>query len=297
MKRIWAFLLSVFFCLSLLAEGKRMTLHDGAQIYYDEYGEGEVVLLLHGHTLDGRMWKEQIKVLKDSFRVIVPDFRGYGLSSDPIEGVEFTYADDIVEMMDSLKIDKAHVVGLSMGAYIAGDMVAMCPQRLHTCMMVAGEICNRPGPSQPKTREERERQRLNNKKSFQNAGSWEAYKKNRVEQLIKRAGSHGEEMREELTRMIMEWGAWQSQHVTARVYYGLEAWAKLKETKPTVPSLIIYGEKEGAGRSRMLDYLPNSSQIKFSDCGHMVNMEQKDLFNKVLLEWLTLHPENIKKSY
>ena len=117
-----------------------MSLHDGARIYYEDEGEGEVVLLLHGHTLDRRMWAGQVKVLKDSFRVIVPDFRGYGLSSDPIEGVQFTYADDLIEMLDFLNISKVHVVGLSMGGYVAGDLLAMYPKRLLSCMMVAGEI-------------------------------------------------------------------------------------------------------------------------------------------------------------
>lgn len=289
MKRFWTFLFSMLFSISLFAEGKTMILHDGAQIYYDDYGAGEVVLLLHGHTLDRRMWAEQVKVLKDSFRVIVPDFRGYGLSSDPIEGKQFTYADDLIEMLDSLNISKVHVVGLSMGGYVAGDLLAMYPKRLLSCMMVAGEICNRPGPTMPKTREAKEKQRQSNAKALR--GGLVAYKIERIDQLVQRAGSHGEEMRQALTTMILEWGAWQAQHVTCRVYYGRDAWARLNEIKPNVPSLIIYGEKEGAGRSRMLDCLPDADQLTFPDCGHMVNMEQPAMFNETLLRWLRNHRE------
>ena len=291
MKRFLLFLFGMVISSSLFAEEKVMTLHDGARIYYDDIGKGEVVLLLHGHTLDKRMWAEQVKVLKDSFRVIVPDFRGYGLSSDPIEGVQFTYADDLIEMLDSLDISKVHVVGLSMGGYVAGDLLAMYPSRLLSCMMVAGEICNRPGPTMPKTREERERQRQWNAKSLK--VGLVNYKIDRINQLVARAGSHGEEMRQPLTVMILEWRAWQAQHVTCRVYYGRDAWARLKETKPNVPSLIIYGEKEGAGRSRMLDYLPDADQLTFEDCGHMVNMEQPALFNETLLRWLRNHRERL----
>ncbi|MCQ2193483.1 MAG: alpha/beta hydrolase [Paludibacteraceae bacterium] len=291
MRFVWAFLFSFYLTFSLSAEGKWITLHDGAQIYYEEYGLGEVVFLLHGHTLDRRMWNEQVGALNGKWRVIVPDFRGYGLSSDPVEGVQFTYADDLIEMMDSLRISKAHVVGLSMGAYVAGDMLAMYPSRLISCMMVSGEICNRPGPSQPKTREERKNQQVWNIQTLNRFHGLENYKRNRVEQLMKYTGPRGEEIREPLTEMIMAWRAWQAQHYTCRVYYGRDAWKRLQEVKPNVPSLIIYGEKENEGRSRMLDYLPDAEQRTFKDCGHMVNMEQRALFNETLLKWLWNHRE------
>ena len=61
-------------------------------MYYEEHGSGEPVLLLHGHTLDRRMWDGQVAVLQDRWRVIVPDLRGYGKTSDPAEGYQFTHA-------------------------------------------------------------------------------------------------------------------------------------------------------------------------------------------------------------
>lgn len=287
MRRAFLILFGFIAALPLFAEGREATLRDGARIHYEDDGAGEVVLLLHGHTLDRRMWEQQVEVLKDSFRVLVPDFRGYGLSSDPVEGVQFTYADDIMELLDTLGIAKVHAVGLSMGAYVAGDLLAIFPKRLSSCVMVAGEICNRPGPTSPKTKEAKANQRAGNAQLLRNGV--QAYKRSRVEQLVQRAGSHGEEIRRPLEAMIMEWGAWQVSHVTSRVYYGKDAWERLKKTKPDVPSLIIYGEKEGAGRSRMLDCLPNARQLSFPDCGHMVNMEQPGMFNETLLKWLRTH--------
>ena len=51
--------------------------------------------------------------------------------------------------MDSLQIDKAHIVGLSMGGFVAGDMVALHPERMLSCTMASGMIRNSPGPSEP----------------------------------------------------------------------------------------------------------------------------------------------------
>lgn len=276
-------------CLFLLpffanAENGKISVGKGQKIYYEEYGQGEPVILLHGHTLDRRMWKGQVELLRDSFRVIVPDLRGYGLSSDPLPAQQFTYTDDVIALMDSLSIGKAHVVGLSMGAYVAGELLAMHPDRVLSCMMVAGEICGRPGPSTPKTKEERERQRIGNEKILRQG--LDKYKNDRVEDLIRRAGSRGEEMRDALTEMIMEWGAWQVTHVTARIYYGQEAFQSLKRNKPDVRTLIVYGELEGKKPSRMLNYLPHAEQITIPNCGHMVNMEQPEQFNSLLLRWL-----------
>lgn len=257
-------------------------------MYYEVHGQGVPVLLLHGHTLDRRMWNEQVKVLEPEYTVVVPDLRGYGLSSDPAEGYQFTHADDVVTLMDSLQLDQAHIVGLSMGAFVAGDLLAMFPERVLSCVMVGGELVNYTGPSHPRSASEIEsaRQRI---ASVQKKGL-ETYKKERVETLIRIGGSRREEMRANITPQIMEWGAWQALHVTCRVYYGQDAWVKYKAAPTQIPYLIIYGQKEGAARSRMLSVAPWGRQLSFDDCGHMVNLEQPERFNQTLLDWLHEHP-------
>ncbi|MCQ2606019.1 MAG: alpha/beta hydrolase [Bacteroidales bacterium] len=274
----------IIFCIPLISFPNTILLNDGGYIYYEEYGVGEPVILLHGHTLDRRMWNEQVNVLKEHYRVITPDFRGYGLSSNPIEDKQFTYADDIIQMLDSLHIEKTHVIGLSMGAYVAGDLLAIYPDRLTSCMMVSGEISNRPGPTSPKTGEEKRKQQLNNQYLLKDGV--EAYKMKRINELITRAATHNENMKAALTQMITDWGAWQILHTTVRVYYGNDAFSKLRKTKPKIQTLIIYGAKEQHTTSRLLQYLPNSKQITAPNCGHMVNMEQPSWFNDIVVNWL-----------
>ena len=62
--------------------------------------------------------------------------------------------DDVLTLMDSLRIEKAHVVGLSMGSFVAGDLLAIHPERLLSCVMASGGIHPSKGPSEPMTAEE-----------------------------------------------------------------------------------------------------------------------------------------------
>lgn len=280
---IYAFLIFAA-CIASSEAQNTIPVSNGGTMYYEEWGEGEPVIFLHGHTLDGRMWNGQVELLKDKFHVVVPDMRGYGKSSDPEEGHQFCHMDDIITLMDSLHMEKAHVVGLSMGAYVAGDMVAICPERLISCVMVSGETCRFTGPSHPRTVKEKaeKRQNIANVKK-----DVRAYKRRRVNGLLNACYvGNREKIRPELEREIMDWGAWQALHITGRVYYGEEAWAILVKRKPEVPSLIIYGANENTSKGYSLPYLPNGKMKTFKQCGHMVNLEQPELFNETLQDWL-----------
>lgn len=284
-------MVACFIAFSTVQAQSTVTFKGGGQMYYEDTGgDGEVVLFLHGHTLDHRMWDGQVELLKDRYRVVVPDLRGYGKSANPEEGYQFTHADDAIALMDSLGIEKAHVVGLSMGAYVAGDMVALFPERLITCVMVSGETAAFTPPGTPRSAKE-----IANRKSSiaKVKADVEGFKRRRVEGLLGACHpSNRAKLRAELTREIMDWGAWQNLHVTGRVYYGAQAWNRLKKNKSTVPSLIIYGESERVSKGYSLPYLPNGKLNVFKQCGHMVNLEQPEKFNATLLKWLEDHPEN-----
>ncbi|MBR6263599.1 MAG: alpha/beta hydrolase [Prevotella sp.] len=276
----------LFFICSSFAQST-IPIADGGVMYYEETGSGEPVLLLHGHTLDRRMWDGQVEYLKESFRLIVPDMRGYGKTTDPREGYQFTHMDDILTLMDSLHIEKAHVVGLSMGAYVAGDMVALCPERLLSCVMVSGETCRFTSPRIPRNSKEVAERRRNIASVKKDV---EGYKRRRVNGLLGACYvGNREKIRPELEKEIMDWGAWQALHVTGRVYYGQDAWAALVKTKPQVPSLIIYGENEKTSKGYSLPYLPNGKLVSVKQCGHMVNLEKPEEFNEMLLQWLENH--------
>ena len=80
---------------------------DHGTLYYEECGEGQPVILVHGHSLDHRMWDGQFADLARDYRVIRYDLRGYGLSSPQTEDFQFTHVEDLVALMDSLHIENA----------------------------------------------------------------------------------------------------------------------------------------------------------------------------------------------
>jgi pimeloyl-ACP methyl ester carboxylesterase len=86
---------------------------------YDECGAGLPVVLLHGFPHDRTLWSPQMGAFVDQCRCIAPDLRGFGDSRvEPPFSMD-RYADDVVELLDKLGIERAVIGGLSMGGYIA----------------------------------------------------------------------------------------------------------------------------------------------------------------------------------
>ena len=287
MKRNTLFLAATILLSSCFTQPKvesgYISVSDGAQIYYEAVGEGTPVILLHGYTLDLRMWDPQVKpLLEAGYRVIRPEMRGYGHSSKQQPGQQFTHLDDMMTVMDSLHIAKAHVVGLSMGSFVASEMVAMHSDRLLTATLASGNIRNMPGPSTPF-----DSLVLARKDSViaQNlAQGIDKWKEEWIEKLVSGGGSNREAIRESVTQQVNDWDGWQLINREMRNYYGYEAWDTLKARQPEIPVLILSGEKEGKGKNPMLQYLPNSRQVIIPDCGHMSNMEKPDEFTRLILE-------------
>ena len=258
----------------------------GGRVYYEEKGRGEPLLLLHGHSLDRRMWNGQFKPFSRYFRTIRLDFRGYGRSSEQREDMPMTHADDVLALMDALGIEQANVVGLSMGAFTAGDLLAMHPERLLRCVMASGGIRKAsPGPSEPM--DSAESTRRDQEIAALQAKGIDVMKREWLEQLMASGGSQRERMRKPLWHMISDWTAWQPLHKEVRLFYGKEAWAALQKEKPDVPVLMLTGETEHKGRKPAeLGFLPKGQHQVLPDCGHMMNMEQPDSFNQVVLHFL-----------
>ncbi len=256
---------------------------EGGKIYYESQGEGTPVILLHGHTLDMRMWDPQMKpLLVAGYRVIRPEMRGYGHSSKQAAGLQFTHLDDMITVMDSLHIDKAHIVGLSMGSFVASEIVAMHPERVITATLASGNIRKMAGPSTPF--DSLEIARKDSIIAVNKAQGVENWKEEWIEKLVSGGGSNREAIRESVAQQVHDWDGWQLLNREMRLYYGYEAWDTLKARCPEIPVLIVSGEKEGKGKNPMLKYLPNAHQIVIPDCGHMSNMEKPTEFTSLMLE-------------
>lgn len=103
---------------------------NGIELYYEEQGEGAPLILLHGLGANRAMFKREMEHWGASYRVIGLDSRGHGRSNKPAEFTLNDHIEDTVALLDHLGIQKAHVLGVSMGSYIAQGIALAHPERM-----------------------------------------------------------------------------------------------------------------------------------------------------------------------
>lgn len=257
-----------------------------AQIYCEELGTGEPIIFIHGHTLNHDMWDLQFFEFAKKYRAIRYDIRGYGYSSQQKENEQFTHAEDLKVLMDSLKIDKAHIIGLSLGGYIGADMLGWFPERIESAVLASGNVRPLPKPSIPM--DENESAKREQEIAAVKKNGIDAMKREWFNGLMKSGGTNNELMLHPLWSMIYQWDAWQPLHKEARVIAGDDAYDKLKKNKPNIPVLIVEGKSLNnhySDQPEILQYLPQGKFVIVEDAGHMLNMEQPRSFNDVIIEF------------
>lgn len=108
---------------------------NGARLWYDEAGSGQTVLLLHGGLGDSGLWEPVVPFLAERFRTIRTDLRFYGRSTGP--NAPWSWQEDAIGVLDALGIERAAIVGLSMGGKLALDVALAHPDRLWAVAGVA----------------------------------------------------------------------------------------------------------------------------------------------------------------
>lgn len=128
---------------------------NGLNIHYSVAGEGVAVVLVHGFLGSGEEFtspppylppEEQASfetlfdALSEDYRVIVADSRGHGNSGKPHDAEQYgmEMVNDIVRLLDHLQVDKAHVVGYSMGAFVSAKLLEVHPDRVHSVILGGG---------------------------------------------------------------------------------------------------------------------------------------------------------------
>ncbi len=133
---------------------------NGVKIRYVSAGEGQPVVLIHGWMSDSSMWGRDPAgntkldaAFTPGFRLIAIDCRGHGKSDKPHDPAQYgpAMAEDIVRLLDHLKIEKAHLVGYSSGTFLAGHVAANHPERVLSIVYAAQapiiEASPKPDPS------------------------------------------------------------------------------------------------------------------------------------------------------
>ena len=108
---------------------------NGTRLYYEVSGEGEPVVLLHGLGANTSVWDETFNALSRQYRVVRYDMRGYG-RSDRYTVAPYTHEGDLRALLQSLRIDKAHIIGQSFGALQGLNYALAYPDHTESLIMV-----------------------------------------------------------------------------------------------------------------------------------------------------------------
>lgn len=144
--RGWMLLLAVVlgvsdaYAQSSEASGRTATLN-GIEMYYETIGQGEPLVLLHGFYGSGASWASVVPELATSYRVIVPDLRGHGRSTNPAK--QFTHrqsALDVFALLDSLGVRRFKAMGISAGGMALLHMATQQPSRVEAMVLIGATI-------------------------------------------------------------------------------------------------------------------------------------------------------------
>ena len=139
-------LLVVALCVSLGAQAIRQG-RTANGIAYDVRGSGPFLVLLTGSNLDRRMWNREAEWLSKSYTVVRYDLRAHGESDTATK--EFSHLADLTELLETLKIQKATLIGLSAGAFIALDAALDIPNRVERMVLAGPGVSGYTGKNPP----------------------------------------------------------------------------------------------------------------------------------------------------
>ncbi|MEV6039473.1 alpha/beta hydrolase [Nonomuraea sp. NPDC052116] len=126
-----------------------MLIIDDVKIAYEEAGPATplgTVVLVHGGTTDMRLWEHQFHALAERYRVIRYDWRGHGRSGDA-EG-EVCHHEDLLAVMDALGVERAALVGNSMGGAYATEVALAAPSRVAALALISSGLAGHPWPQE-----------------------------------------------------------------------------------------------------------------------------------------------------
>jgi pimeloyl-ACP methyl ester carboxylesterase/glyoxylase-like metal-dependent hydrolase (beta-lactamase superfamily II) len=257
---------------------------NGTWLYYQVAGEGEAVVLVHGNGLDRRMWDEQFDVLAREFRVLRYDVRGFGRSALPVPGQRFSHHEDLAALLGTLGIERAHVVGLSMGAGIAADFTLAYPEKTRS-LVSAGPWLN--GYSSPVFLEEfgtafvEVRAALAERGHAAALDAWFAAPY--LEGSLRRP-----HVVERMRAMAEDTPLWDFRFPSP--WQALRPNAAGRAAEIQVPTLVVTAERDTRSCRQIADLLartvPGARLVTMADAGHIMNVEHPEEFNRLLLEFL-----------
>ncbi len=269
------------------AKGKFIDL-DGRKTHYVEKGEGEPVIFLHGFLFDCNLWASNIDALAERFKVYALDFWGFGYSTrEPLDYGYPLYVEQLTMFMDSLGIEKASLVGQSMGGATAvifynrhkdrvNKLLLVDPAGLHNPLPLTGKVFNL-----PKVGEFFMGLNTNAIRKM-NLGSFWIHNKDLLTQDYLEEIT-GYQKVEGSTEVLLS--------VLRKDFFDKEDDEIAKLAEADIPVLIVWGRQDKAiplSTGEKYHGMCKDSRMEVLDnAGHVPNVEQSGKFNQLAMDFLS----------
>ncbi|MDX1515176.1 MAG: alpha/beta hydrolase [Gammaproteobacteria bacterium] len=261
---------------------------DGVSLYYEACGEGHPVVFVHEMAGDVRSWAPQMRYFSRRYRCIAFNARGYPPSEVPEDPGAYSQeqaADDIANVMRGLELDRAHVVGLSMGSFAALHFGLRHPE-MAVSLVVAGCGHGSARAVQARFREDAERlaERVE-ADGMEAAAAAYALNASRVQFQAKDPRGWAR-WRDEFAEHSAKGTAMTLRNVQGKRPSLLDLEADIAALE--VPVLLIAGDEDDPALDVTLwlkRTLPAAGLTLFAKTGHTVNLEEPDLFNRALQDY------------
>jgi len=250
----------------------------GQKINYAEAGSGPTVILLHGLGGSWQSWHFNIAPLAEKYRVIVPDQIGFGKSDKPLVNYRIrTYVDFLDEFCKELKIERATLVGNSMGGWIAAMFTAAFPDRVDKLVLVDAA-----GYTPPKD--------LDTRLLFSlNPTTKEETKVLLAKVFYSKALQTDLAIKQSVAARLAAGDGYTIKSITESIIRGEDF---LDDAVKNIrrPTLIVWGREDGlvalAEGQRFNKDIAGSTLVVFDQCGHVPNIEKATEFNAAVLKYL-----------
>ncbi len=266
---------------------------DGTRLHYEEAGSGTPLIFIHELAGDHRSWEPQMRFFARYFRCIAYNARGFPPSDVPEDGARYSQAharDDVIAVLDHLKIERAHVVGLSMGGFAALHVGITYPKRARS-LVIAGCGYGAEPDKKDKFRAECEAAAASFESNWAEAAKKYALGPTRVQFQNKDPRGWAE-----FAAQLAEHSA-RGQALTMR---GVQMrrpslWELVDGMKKIdVPTLILTGDEDDPCLEPALlmkRHIATSGLVVLPYSGHTINIEEPEAFNRALFEFLMLVDE------
>jgi 3-oxoadipate enol-lactonase len=258
---------------------------NGFTVGYDDTGitgsQTIPILFIHGFPFNRGTWKDQLHYFKNDNRVIAYDIRGFGDSENGSEKASMdVFADDLIGLMDALKIDQAIVCGVSMGGYILLNALERFPERISAAI-----LCNT--QSGADSIEAQDKRHLSIQK-IEAGGVIDFANATIKKVLTNHTLTHQRDLVEKIKQQIVSTSPKILTGTIKALLHRRDMSASLKSIK--VPTLIISGADDAlippSQSEHLFKNIPDSIFYSIDKAGHLCNVDQPKEFNKQIEKFI-----------